>query len=168
MRRPSIPQIAAHPDSQTFYLSFSSDDGIEVCECLRGVRVAAIAAVNDRDVRVTCHHLCRARPVVPHDNQVCVVRHHSCGIGEGFAFGSGGAARVCETKGAAAEAFHRALKREPRASAWLIKQRRQQLAAADACPCLQLRLHPGGEPKNAFNLKIRQIVKGYQMSHFLL
>ena len=129
--------------------------------------MAAITTIDDGDVCVLCHNTCCTRPIVPHHNDVGIIRHHPRSVGERFAFAGRSCAWVSEAEGPAVEPFHRTFKRKPGPCTRFIEERCEQFAPADARPCLQLRLHASCESKNLFNLKIRQIVECYQMPHVL-
>ena len=83
-----------------------------------------------------CCAMARAAPapVVSHDNDIGIIRHHPGGIGESLAFSSGGCTWIRETEGSTVESSHSTLKRESGTCARFIEERRKQFTAADPPP----------------------------------
>ena len=103
-------QVAAQTDRQIVQPPLFAVDGHEVGQRLRGVIVAAVARVDDRDLRVHGRDQRRALLGMAHGDDVAVAADDAHGVRDGLALGGGRALRRGDAEHLAAEREHRALK----------------------------------------------------------
>ena len=123
-------QVAAQADRQVVQPTLFAVDGHEVGQRLRGVVVAAVARVDDRDLRVHGSDQRRALLGMAHGDDVAVAADDAHGVRDGLALGGGRALRRGDAEHLAAEREHRALEAQARARGRLEKQRGEDLPVA--------------------------------------
>ena len=97
----------------------------QVAQRLRRVLVAAVAAVDDGNLRIFGRQPRRAVARMADDDDVGVVGNDPDRVGEAFAFGRGTYRRIGAGDIGAAQPQHGALERQPRARRRLVEQARQ-------------------------------------------
>ena len=97
----------------------------EIAQRLGRVLVAAVAAIDHRDLRIFGGQARGAVARMADDDDVGIVRNDADGVGQAFALGGGTDRRIGAGDIGAAEAEHRALERQPCARRRLVEQARQ-------------------------------------------
>ena len=104
------------------------------------MQVTAVAAVDQRHLRVHGSRHRRALDRVTDRNDIRVAADDRNGVLQVFTLGNGGIHRIVKADGSAAQLEHRRLERHLRPGARLIKERRQNLAVA-GMPEIRRTLH---------------------------
>ena len=107
---------------QALFLRFQRE---EIAQRLRRVLVAAVAAIDHRDLRIFGRQPRRAVARMADDDDIGVIRDDPDGVGQAFALGRGTDRRIGAGDIGAAEPQHRALERQARARRRLVEQARQ-------------------------------------------
>ena len=126
-------EVAAEADGQVVEAALFTVDGEQVGQRLRGVVVAAVARVDDGNLRVHGSDQRRAFLRVAHGNDVGIAAHGAHRVGNALALGGGRAACGPEAQHLATETEHRRLKAQARAGRGLKEERCEDLAVALVC-----------------------------------
>ena len=104
----------------------------QVAQRLRRMLMAAVAAIDHRNLRIFGRKPGGAIARMTDDDDVGVVAGHPDGVGEAFALGGGTHRRIGAGDIGAAEPQHGAFERQPRARRRLVEQARQDVFRGDA------------------------------------
>ena len=139
----------------------------EIAQCLGRMLVAAVAAIDHRDVRIFGRKPRRAIARMPDDDDIGVVADDADGVGETFALGGRTDRRIGARDIGAAEPQHGAFERQPRAGGRLVEQacqdefRRDRSAAPDPVGDIvvgKFLQKPRRDLEDRFDLLVGQIV----------
>ena len=97
----------------------------QIAQRLRRMLMRAVAAVDDRHLRIFRGEPRRAVARMADDDDVGVVGNHADRVGETFALGGGAHRRIGAGNIGAAEPQHGAFERQPRAGRGLVEQARE-------------------------------------------
>ena len=128
--RPAELEVAADADREVVEASLELADGHHVQKSLSGVLVAAVARVDDGDIRELRGNVCRAFFVVADGRDIGEAGHDADRVGDALSFSGGRLVCAGETQRFAAQIHHGRFKAETGTGAGLIKERRDLLAVA--------------------------------------
>ena len=118
-------EIAGNRDLHVLEALFLRAQREQVAQRLRRVLVAAVAAIDHRDLRIFGGEPRRAVARMADDDDVGVIGDHADGVGEAFALGGGADGRIGAGDIGPAEPQHGAFERQARAGGRLVEQARQ-------------------------------------------
>ena len=130
MDRAAEFQVAAETDRHVVETAFLALDRQKIGQSLRGMGVAAVAGVDDRDARILRSHQRRALLEVTHGDDVREAADHAHGVGHRLALRHRRGVGVGEADDLTAEFHHRRREAQPRAGRRLVEERGQFLAPA--------------------------------------
>jgi hypothetical protein len=126
----AIEKITQEGDGQALYSTQLLTDGEEIKESLRGVLLAAVAAVDNRDRAVFLSNMNAALLRVTENNSITIASQSTEGILESLTLLDRGV-RGGDGDGASTKTLHSSIERSRRASRGLVEERGQDAASKD-------------------------------------
>ena len=143
--RPAELEVAAEADGQMIQPPLALTDGHQVDHGLGGVRVAAIACIDDRHAGILGRPERSPLFGVAHGDDVGVVAHHAGGVLHRLALAGGRKLCPCKAQRFAAQPQHGRLERKPGSGGWLIEQGGQDAPVAQVGVGCGVCFHPVGK-----------------------
>ncbi len=163
--RPAELEVAAEADGQMIQPPLALADGHQVDHGLGGVRVAAIACIDDRHARIQGRPQRRTLFGVAHGNDVGIVAHDAGGVLHRLALAGTGQLCPCKAQRLAAQPQHGRFKRKAGAGGRLIEQGGQNAPIAQVGIGCRVGLHPVGKIQKGQLLFQRKAVGLNKVSH---
>ena len=160
-------QVAAETNRHVVETALLALDRQEVGKRLRGMGVAAVAGVDDRDARILRGHQRRTLLEVTHGDDVGEAADHAHGVGHRLALRHRRGVGVGEADDLPAQFEHRRRETQPRAGRRLVEERGQFLAPARLAVLGAVGDNVLGQSYDLLGFGNREVCGINQMSHKL-
>ena len=158
-------EIAAEADGHVAEPLFQRADRHEVCQCLCGMLVAAVAAVDDGDAGGLFRDHGSALFGMTDGSDICKAGDGADGIRYALAFGDRGAVRVRKSHGGSAHIQHGCLGAQPCAGRGFVEECRQFLSAACICVFFRICFNICRSVEKMIEFAYRKIQRCQNMAH---